>query len=48
MPAIHLLLPFASSILTVFALLLLKRAQAHKTSTWATLIVVTWITAFAF
>ena len=48
MPAIHLLLPFASSILTVFALLLLKRAQTYKTSTWTTLIVVTWITAVAF
>jgi len=45
---IHLLLPFFSSILTVFGLLLLKRAQAQATSTWATLIVVTWLTAIAF
>ena len=48
MVAIHLLLPFFSSILTVFGLLLLKRAQAQVTSTWATLIVVTWLTAIAF
>ncbi|HAA61487.1 MAG TPA: EamA/RhaT family transporter [Planctomycetaceae bacterium] len=48
MSAIHLLLPFASSILTVFGLLLLKRAQARDTSTWTTLIVVTWVTAIGF
>ena len=48
MSAIHLLLPFASSILTVFALLLLKRAQAREASTWTTLIVVTWVTAIGF
>ena len=48
MPVIHLLLPFSSSILTVFGLLLLKRAQAGGTSTWTTLVVVTWITALAF
>jgi drug/metabolite transporter (DMT)-like permease len=38
----------ASSILTVLGLLLLKRAQALGTSTWTTLIVVTWTTAVAF
>jgi drug/metabolite transporter (DMT)-like permease len=38
----------ASSILTVLGLLLLKRAQAQGTSTWTTLIVVTWTTAVAF
>jgi drug/metabolite transporter (DMT)-like permease len=38
----------ASSILTVLGLLLLKRAQAQGTTTWTTLIVVTWTTAVAF
>jgi len=46
--AIHLLLPFCSSVLVVFGLLNLQRAQQRGTSTWTTMIVVCWAPACVF
>ncbi len=48
MATIHLLLPLASSILTVVGLLFLKQAQARSTSTWTTLLAVAWVTGLCF
>lgn len=46
--AIHLLLPFCSSLLVVFGLLFLKRAQQRGMSTWTSMIVVSWACACVF
>ncbi len=45
---IHLLLPFCSSVLVIFGLLSLKRAQDRGTSTWTSMIVTCWASAVVF
>ena len=45
---IHLLLPFASSLVVVFGLLCLKRAQERGASSWTLMIVVCWSAACLF
>lgn len=46
--AIHLLLPFCSSVLVVFGLLCLQRAQNRGVSTWTSMILVCWSSALVF
>lgn len=46
--AIHLLLPFCSSVIVVFGLLTLKRAQVLGVSSWTSVILVCWASALAF
>ena len=46
--AIHLLLPFCSSVLVVFGLMYLKRAQQRGVSVWTSMIVVCWSSACVF
>jgi drug/metabolite transporter (DMT)-like permease len=45
---IHLLLPFCSSVLVVFGLLCLQRAQNRGVSTWTSMILVCWSSACVF
>ena len=45
---IHLLLPFASSVLVVCGFLCLKRAQDRGVSTWTSMILVCWSCAAVF
>ncbi len=45
---IHLLMPFCSSVIVVFALLILKRAQVQGVTSWTSVIVVCWASAFVF
>lgn len=45
---IHLLLPFCSSVIVVFGLLILKRAQAQGVSSWTSVILVCWASALVF
>lgn len=47
-PAIHLLLPFCSSVFVVFGLLNLQRAQQGGSSTWTSMILVCWSSACVF
>ena len=44
----HLLLPFCSSVLVVFALTCLKRAEQRGASTWTAMILVCWSAACVF
>ena len=46
--SIHLLLPFCSSVLVVFGLLNLQRAQLRGASTWTSMILVCWTSAGVF
>ncbi len=45
---IHLLLPFCSSVLVIFGLLSLKRAQDRGVSTWTSMILTCWTSAVVF
>jgi drug/metabolite transporter (DMT)-like permease len=45
---IHLFLPFCSSVLVIFGLLYLKRAQENGVSTWTCMILLSWTCAVSF